>query len=865
MAMNQQMPDITQVLLAACSQNSAEREPAEKILAQLEAQQLDKFLAMLAMEMANQNKPENVRQMAGLLLQNTVSSKDARSQEARNRRWLAMPADSRQKIRDTVLGLLATPSKVARNTAAVVIAKIAAVEIPAGHWGNLVQILVENTKKAADENIRESLFKCLSYVAEEVPQENLVQFAGAMLDAMSEGMKSENPAVRYAATNCLGSSLEIIKENIYKQEHRKLILQMVYQGAIYGVQDSNPQSAHPAEKVRMASFSVLIQVAWHYYELLETEIEDIFRLTVQAIQKDTEDVKLRAIEFWSTVAETEADIVLELQDAHEAGRPAERQLKNFVNKAAQHLTPALLQCLTVREEGAGEEWNQSSAAGTCIGLIAEAIRDGIVPFVLPFVEENIQKQEWNLREASILAFGYILNGPSKEKMRPLVEQALPRILSFVRDKNDEVKDTAAWTVGRICDLVPQAVGKESLKGLMQTAAEALKAEPRVAAKMCWAIHNLADAVPKEQSTSPLSEYFEFIAAALLNAAAREDADDANLLPSAYEALNLLIQTSGDDVQNVVEKLVPTIVDRLQKSVQKLISDRDLAKEMDLRALLVGSLASIVQRLSREKILGQARQLLEIFLHMLQTQNIVLHEEVLMAVGAMAQKLEKDFHPYFGPFKPFVINALSVYQSHEIVQVAVGVIGDVCRALESRIEEHCDDLVRVLLASLQKQELDRTVKPHIINCLGDIALAIGRSFERYLSYVMVMFIQASHVTFEKPDHNESEYLGNLRESILEAYTLIVQGLDAGGAVAKFDDYVNSVIELIGLLMNEGCKDAGVLAAACGCVGDIVSCMGPKIVPRFQNEKVQQLIRVSREIKVDKVQNNVQWAMEALQGS
>lgn len=38
------------------------------------------------------------------------------------------------------------------------------------------------------------------------------------------------------------------------------------------------------------------------------------------------------------------------------------------------------------------------------------------------------------------------------------------------------------------------------------------------------------------------------------------------------------------------------------------------------------------------------------------------------------------------------------------------------------------------------------------------------------------------------------------------------------------------------------------------------MGPKIVPRFQNEKVQQLIRVSREIKVDKVQNNVQWAME-----
>ena len=41
---------------------------------------------------------------------------------------------------------------------------------------------------------------------------------------------------------------------------------------------------------------------------------------MQAIQKDTEDVKLRAIEFWSTVAETEGDIVVELQDAQESGR-----------------------------------------------------------------------------------------------------------------------------------------------------------------------------------------------------------------------------------------------------------------------------------------------------------------------------------------------------------------------------------------------------------------------------------------------------------------------------------------------------------------------------------------------------------------
>ena len=32
------------------------------------------------------------------------------------------------------------------------------------------------------------------------------------------------------------------------------------------------------------------------------------------------------------------------------------------------------------------------------------------------------------------------------------------------------------------------------------------------------------------------------------------------------------------------------------------------------------------------------------------------------------ELGKDFHPYFAPFKPFILHALSAYQSHEIVQV-----------------------------------------------------------------------------------------------------------------------------------------------------------------------------------------------------
>lgn len=78
------------------------------------------------------------------------------------------------------------------------------------------------------------------------------------------------------------------------------------------------------------------------------------------------------------------------------------------------------------------------------------------------------------------------------------------------------------------------------------------------------------------------------------------------------------------------------------------------------------------------------------------------------------------------------------------QVTVGVLGDVCRAIEDQIYPFCDGIMHILITNLQSEDVQRTIKPQILSCFGDVALAIGDKFEKYLSHVLTM-LQSAQVT------------------------------------------------------------------------------------------------------------------------
>ncbi len=212
------------------------------------------------------------------------------------------------------------------------------------------------------------------------------------------------------------------------------------------------------------------------------------------MKSEIPEVSLQGIEFWSTVSDEELELAFEASECAEKGQPPAISSKFYAKGALQYIVPIMMEILAKQDESDDDdEWNPSKAAGVCIMLLAQCCEDAIVELVIPFVREHIENPDWRYRDAAVMSFGSILEGPNPTALKPLVVSAMPVIISMLGDPSAAVRDTTAWTLGRVCEILPEvALADTYLRQLLEGLLEGLRAEPRVAANVCWAFSNLAD-------------------------------------------------------------------------------------------------------------------------------------------------------------------------------------------------------------------------------------------------------------------------------------------------------------------------------------------------------------------------------------
>ena len=210
----------------------------------------------------------------------------------------------------------------------------------------------------------------------------------------------------------------------------------------------------------------------------------------------------------------------------------------------------------------------------------------------------------------------------------------------------------------------------------------------VASNVCWAIHNLAQALPFEPNatTNAMSPYFQQLMERLLKATARPDADKHNLLSSAYEAINALISSAAKDTWPVVAQLIPVFIQQLESTlVSTALSATDREKQNEVQALLCGAMQTIIQRLDEATVLTYADHVHDaVHQGAGQQERPPCTRSRLMAIGALANRMGQQFDKYMQALQAVpATKGLQNEREYKVCQVAVGLVGDLARALENK--------------------------------------------------------------------------------------------------------------------------------------------------------------------------------------
>ncbi|KAI7885067.1 ARM repeat-containing protein [Lichtheimia hyalospora FSU 10163] len=837
--------DSANLLAHSLSPDRTLREEATQQLERFAQENYASYANVLIQQLTNTDGDPAIRMAAGLAIKNSLSAKEYARKEEQAKRWLALDENSRAQIKQGALLSLAATTRQVGRIAGQVIAAIAEIELPMGQWLDLIRLLLDNITNTDNADLKISTLEAIGYVCEATNPIVLAAQSNEILTAVVQGARKEeqNSQVRLAALRALINSLEFVRSNFEREGERNFIMQVVCEA-----------TQSDSEDVTEAAFECLVRIMQLYYDKMQFYMEKaLFGLTVAGMNHSEDKVALQAIEFWSTVCEEEISLKEAALEAVEFGLTPERNLYNFAEAAMNDVLPVLLWLLTKQEEDADEdEWNVSMSAATCLTLYAQCVRNIIIGPIVPFVESNIQNTDWHYREASVMAFGSILDGPDVAVVMPLVDRALPTLIGMMTDPMVQVKDTVAWTLGRVCELLIGCIKPEiHLRELISALVLGLQDNPRIVGNCCWALMNLAEqtgpVIGSDAPTSPLSMYFEDITKALLQFT-EQATNESNGRTSAYEATSSLVMFSANDCISIVQQIALTILDRLEASIaleNEIVGADQRIEHNELQSNLLGLLTNCIRRLSKD-IMSISDRVMTALLQLLTnvSKQSTTAEDAFLAVGAMINALESDFVRYAEPFIPTLYIALQNTAEYQLCSIAVGLVGDLCRALGEVITPYCNTFMQLLVADLQSPTLHRTVKPNILSCFGDMALAINDKFEPYLEVVMIVLQQAGSMRSAKDNYEMIDYVNTLHEGVIEAYVGIVQGFNGTQKVGNLLQFMPSIFQLIHDDAQDIHRSDDLTRAMVGLIGDLADTFGPQLKQLLQTDWVMHLIREAK---------------------
>ncbi|OMJ76011.1 hypothetical protein SteCoe_24726 [Stentor coeruleus] len=831
------MSSLTQALYSANSLDQSTRDISLRTLTQLSHADPVAYLLNLSDELGNNALPYPTRQLAGLMIKNCLIN--ATNDPLLENIWDRLTPQMKFKVRNNTLGSLASEDKNIRMASSQAVATIACLDISQGQWLEVLDILITNSTNL-NNIFKISALRTLGYICDGLNSKQIDRKnANAILTAIATNLdqKVTDVEIKTIALKAFRNSLKFISQNMQNEIERNLIINLLCNCC----QDANIQ-------IRIDSMMILCDIMGVYYDDIQTNLNQLGILTYEIIKNDHEDVAKYAVEFWNQAADEEVERL----------KFENKPYRKYMETAVASLIPLLLEKVHLINEDL-DDWTLYKSCASTLGCIAAIIKDKILDYIGNYIGNNLVSDDWHYRAAAALIIGSIAESLNDSVL--LVNVVYRNLLKLASDSNKNVRQTASWTISKICEYHIEAVyNSKNINDTLVHVFEGLKDIPKICIHVCWTIVGIFSYEGYREVFN--DQNLRIVLDNLLLAAGRSDIKSlGNELVIAVWASIIKIFEEISDVFNGIA------IEKLDIFLNNLNNTINVPDSMILQSQICSVFHAIFGKTPTGSITEEVANSFVMIIIKIFTARGTVFEEGLQAIGTLADNLELRFDKYTSVIIPFVNWSLDCNIS-SICRSALILTGDLTRALGERFASYLNDVLQKIFNVFTNQQLEFDTKIRAIETLTDIGAYCIRQFIPYLPNVMKFINEASahslDFNLEKNNPEFVEYLIELREAILNFYIGITNGFYGSKNADILYEYLPEMIKYgLTILQSPFSQSSDFLGSFIGFIGDIAKIYGSKAALFLKIPEIIQLIEINKNSEVQFISETAVYADTNLQ--
>lgn len=206
------------------------------------------------------------------------------------------------------------------------------------------------------------------------------------------------------------------------------------------------------EEILVSLMQGLIDIGKTSTVFLVKYLDQLGNMTAHFINSGYESVAKMAIEFWTTVCESEYARMV-------SQGTSESILKDYNNTLLQIIFLGLSKMNEEDEQDVEDHdetiWTVSLASGCALENLARVMCDSVLDPVFSFSSSRFRSEKWQERMVAYLALGAIIEGPSQQNFAQLLNGIYLQIVRSIQDDVPKVQRAIAYVLYRISSKIPQ--------------------------------------------------------------------------------------------------------------------------------------------------------------------------------------------------------------------------------------------------------------------------------------------------------------------------------------------------------------------------------------------------------------------------